>query len=143
MTRTSQYEYLLAVTPDEAAEEAYSDPEPDEAEDAFAVAAAMVREALRLAAAVALSDAVNGGILLGRMAGLSLAEIGQKNGMTKQAVHKRVLTIAASWPALGEVLTGAAARLDEEIAGRQAVIRTRQKTEKMRQEATRWMNRPN
>lgn len=143
MTRMSQYEYLLAVTPDEAAEEAYSDPEPDEAEDALRLAAAMVREALRLAAAVALSDAVNGGILLGRMAGLSLAEIGQKNGMTKQAVHKRVLTIAASWPALGAVLTGAAARLDEEIAGRQAVIRTRQKTEKRRQEATRWMNRPN
>ena len=103
----------------------------------------MVREALRLAAAVALADAVNGGILLGRMAGMSLAEIGQKNGMTKQAVHKRVLTIAARWPALGAVLTGAAAPLDEEIAGREAVIRTRQKTEKMRQEATRWMNRPN
>lgn len=143
MTRMSQYEYLLAVTPDEAAEETYSDTEPDEAEEAFRLAAAMVREALRLAAAVALSDAVNGGILLGRMAGLSLAEIGQKNGMTKQAVHKRVLAIAARWPALGEVLTGAAAHLDEEIAGRQAVIRTRQKTEKMRQEATRWMNRPN
>ena len=141
MTRMSQYEYLLATTP--ADEEAYSDPEPDEAEDAFAVAAAMVREALRIAAAVALSDAVNGGILLGRLAGLSLAEIGQQNGMTKQAVHKRVLTIAARWPALGEVLTGAAARLDEEIAGRQAVIRTRQKTEQMRREATSWMNKPN
>lgn len=141
MARMSQYEYLLATAP--ADEDAYSDYEPDEAEDAFRLAATMVREALRLAAAVALSDAVNGGILLGRMAGLSLAEIGQKNGMTKQAVHKRVLTIATSWPALGAVLTGAAAPLDEEIAGREAVIRTRQKTEKMRQEATRWMNRPN
>ena len=135
MTRMTQYEYMLSITPD---------PGPDDkAEDEYVIAATMVREALRLAADVALSDAVNGGILLGRMAGLSLAEIGQKNGMTKQAVHKRVLTIAARWPVLGEVLTGAAATLDEEIAGRQAVIRTRQKTEKMRQEATRWMNRPN
>lgn len=143
MARTSQYDYLLATTPDESAEASYDDPSPDEAEDAFRIAAAMVREALRLAAAVALADAVNGGILLGRMAGMSLAEIGQKNGMTKQAIHKRVCAISVRWPALGEVLTGAAVPLDEEIAGRQAVIRTRQKTEKMRQEATRWMNRPN
>ena len=135
MTRMTQYEYMLSITPD---------PGPDDkTEDAYVIAATMVREALRLAADVSLSDAVNGGILLGRMAGLSLAEIGQKNGMTKQAVHKRVLTIAARWPALGEDLTGAAAHLDEEIAGRQAVIKTRQKTEKMRMEATRWMNKPN
>ena len=137
--KISQYEYLLATTP---AEEIDSEPE-DASEEVFRIAASMVREALRLAAEVALTDAVNGGILLGRMAGMSLAEIGQRQGMSKQAVHKRVLAIAGRWPPLAEVLTGAMNPLDEEIVGQQTVIKNRQQTENMRQEATRWMNRPN
>jgi DNA-directed RNA polymerase specialized sigma24 family protein len=132
--RISQYEYLLATTPA---------PESEDAEEtALALAASMTREALRLVAQVALGDAVDGGVLLGRMAGMSLAEIGQRLGMSKQAVHKRVRGMARAWPPLAAALTGAANPLDETVAD-QDVLRTRSETERIRQEATRWMNRPN
>ncbi len=148
MAKTSQYDFLLATTPDESAAHPYDfDPDDDPAADgggeAFRLAATMAREAFRLAADVALADAVNGGILLARMAGLSLAEIGARLGMSKQAVHKRVMAMARRWPALGEVITGATAPLDEEAAGRQSFIDTYRKLEKIRQEATRWMSKPN
>lgn len=134
MRRISQYEYLLATTPA---------PESEDAEEtALALAASMTREALRLVAQVALGDAVDGGVLLGRMAGMSLAEIGQRLGMSKQAVHKRVRGMARAWPPLAAALTGAANPLDETVAD-QDVLRTRSETERIRQEATRWMNRPN
>lgn len=144
MTRISQFDYMLATTPDESAGPPYgADPAEPGADEAYAVAASMVREALRLAADVALDDAVNGGVLLGRMAGLSLAEIGGRLGMTKQAVHKRVLAISQRWPHLGEAIGGAAAPLDEEAVGTRVIVENIRKIERTRQEATRWMNKPN
>jgi len=59
MDKISQYDYMEAVTPAPS-----YDPEPPE-DEALAVAASMVREALRLAALGALSDPVNGGICWG------------------------------------------------------------------------------
>ncbi len=137
MSQIAQYDYLLATTPAED-----SHPWDEGADELLPVAASMVREALRLAALVALSDPVNGGILLGRMAGLSLSEIGQRSHMTKQAVHKRIVAIGRRFPALAGVLTGSPTALDETVACA-GVDRTMKETEHIRQEATRWMNRAN
>ena len=137
MPRIAQYDYLLATTPAED-----RPPWDDERDELLPVAASMVREALRLAATVALADPVNGGILLGRMAGMSLSEIGMRNRMTKQAVHKRIVAIARRFPALAGVLTGSSTALDETVACAR-VDRTMKETEHIRQEATRWLNRAN
>ena len=135
MDKISQYDYMEAVTPAPS-----YDPEPPE-DEALAVAASMVREALRLVADVTLSDHTNGRILLARMAGMSLAEIGSRLGMTKQAVHKRVITIACNWPALASALTDSAPV--DDIAVDIGLMKTQEETRKIRQEATRWMNKPN
>ena len=135
MADMSQYEYMLAVTPDEAPEE-----KPD---DSFSAAASMLREALRLIAEVLEDDADDGAILAWRFAGLSMAEIGGRLGMTKQAVHKRIRNIAQRWPSLGKAISGATAPLDERIVGKVSIVENYQKLEKIRQEATRWMNKPN
>lgn len=119
-------------------------PDDDEEElSSLKQAAHMLREALRLIADVSIDDQTNGVILLSRMAGLSLAEIGSRMGMSKQAVHKRVMVISRQWPPLADVLTGTAAALDEAIAGNQKIIETRNELDRIRQEATRWMNKPN
>lgn len=135
MDKISQYDYMEAVTPAPS-----YDPEPPE-DEALAVAASMVREALRLVADVTLSDSTNGRILLARMSGMSLAEIGSRLGMTKQAVHKRVITIACNWPALASALTDSAPV--DDIAVDIGLMKTQEETRKIRQEATRWMNKPN
>ena len=137
MSRIAQYDYLLATTPAED-----RPPWDDERDELLPVAASMVREALRLAALVALSDPVNGGILLGRMAGMSLSEIGMRNRMTKQAVHKRIVAIGRRFPALAGVLTGSPSALDETVACAR-VDQTMRETEHIRQEATRWLTRAN
>ena len=135
MDKISQYDYMEAVTPAPSYE-----PEPPE-DEALAVAASMVREALRLVADVTLSDSTNGRILLARMSGMSLAEIGSRLGMTKQAVHKRVITIAYNWPALASALTDSAPV--DDVAVDISLMKTLEETRKIRQEATQWMNKPN
>lgn len=135
MDKISQYDYMEAVTPAPSYE-----PEPPE-DEALAVAASMVREALRLVADVTLSDSTNGRILLARMSGMSLAEIGSRLGMTKQAVHKRVITIAYKWPALASALTDSAPV--DDVAVDIGLMKTLEETRKIRQEATQWMNKPN
>ena len=116
----------------------YEPPPPDPVE----IAAGMLREALQLIATVALSDAENGQIVLSRMAGKSLSEIGISLHISKQAVHKRVLSIADRWPHL------AAAICDKtpaayDVADHVAILAKQHRLEKKRQEATRWMSRPN
>lgn len=135
MAEISQYDYMLATTPEE---------EPDEQpDDAFRLAASMLRESLRIIAEVFMSDASDGIILLLRFSGMSLAQIGDKRGMSKQAVHKRIVNMARKWPQLAEALISTA-DYDAELAGHEMkVTQTIQATNARWREATRWMNRQN
>jgi hypothetical protein len=134
MQKASKFEVISATIPA---------PEPKEYEDdPFNIAAGMVREVIRLLADVATPDYVNGMIVLNRMAGLSLAETGSKLGMSKQAVHKRIIAIITKWPQLADALTDRAP-LDEDMTGKIQVLKTMEEDNKIRQEVTRWMNRPN
>lgn len=135
MADISQYEYMLATTPED---------KPDEqADEAFRMAASMLRESLRLISEVFLSDASDGIILLLRFSGMSLAQIGDKRGMSKQAVHKRIVNMARKWPQLADALINTA-DYDAELAGHEIkVTQTIQATNARWREATRWMNRQN
>lgn len=118
-------------------------PDDDEEElSSLKQAAHMLREALRLIADVSIDDQTNGVILLSRMAGLSLAEIGSRMGMSKQAVHKRVVLIVSKWPPLADAMNTPAA-MDEHMAGPVHLVRKIENDTKQRQEATRWMQRKN
>jgi predicted DNA-binding protein YlxM (UPF0122 family) len=135
MAEISQYDYMLATTPEEEPEE--------QQEDAFRLAASMLRESLRLIAEVFMSDASDGIILLLRFSGMSLAQIGDKRGMSKQAIHKRIVNMAHKWPQLADALISTA-DYDAELAGHEIrVTQTIQATNARWREATRWMNRQN
>ena len=135
MADISQYEYMLATTPED---------EPDEqADEAFRMAASMLRESLRLIADVFMSDASDGIILLLRFSGMSMAQIGDKRGMSKQAIHKRIVNMGRKWPQLADALINTA-DYDAELAGHEIkVTQTIQATNARWREATRWMNRQN
>jgi len=131
----TQYDYMLATTPEDEAEE--------KPEDAFALAAGMLRESLRLIAEVMTYDSHDGVILAWRFSGMSLAQIGDKMGMSKQAVHKRIGNMARKWPQLSEALTSSA-DYDQYLAGHDiCVMKTVQATNSRWREATRWMDRKN
>jgi hypothetical protein len=135
MAEISQYDYMLATTPEEEPEE--------QQEDAFRLAASMLRESLRLIAEVFMSDASDGIILLLRFSGMSLAQIGDKRGMSKQAIHKRIVNMARKWPQLADALINTA-DYDADLAGHEIrVTQTIQATNARWREATRWMNRQN
>jgi hypothetical protein len=135
MAEISQYDYMLATTPVEEPEE--------QQEDAFRLAASMLRESLRLIAEVFMSDASDGIILLLRFSGMSLAQIGDKRGMSKQAIHKRIVNMARKWPQLADALINTA-DYDADLAGHEIrVTQTIQATNARWREATRWMNRQN
>ncbi len=135
MAEISQYDYMLATTPEEEPEE--------QQEDAFRLAASMLRESLRLIAEVFMSDASDGIILLLRFSGMSLAQIGDKRGMSKQAIHKRIVKMARKWPQLADALINTA-DYDADLAGHEIrVTQTIQATNARWREATRWMNRQN
>jgi hypothetical protein len=135
MAEISQYDYMLATTPKEEPEE--------QQEDAFRLAASMLRESLRLIAEVFMSDASDGIILLLRFSGMSLAQIGDKRGMSKQAIHKRIVNMARKWPQLADALINTA-DYDADLAGHEIrVTQTIQATNARWREATRWMNRQN
>jgi hypothetical protein len=135
MAEISQYDYMLATTPAEEPEE--------QQEDAFRLAASMLRESLRLIAEVFMSDASDGIILLLRFSGMSLAQIGDKRGMSKQAIHKRIVNMARKWPQLADALINTA-DYDADLAGHEIrVTQTIQATNARWREATRWMNRQN
>lgn len=135
MADISQYDYMLATTPED---------KPDEqADEAFRMAASMLRESLRLIAEVFMSDASDGIILLLRFSGMSLAQIGDKRGMSKQAIHKRIVNMAHKWPQLADALINTA-DYDAKLAGHEIrVTQTIQATNARWREATRWMNRQN
>lgn len=131
----TQYDYMLATTPEDEAEE--------KPEDAFALAAGMLRESLRLIAEVLTHDPNDGAILAWRFSGLSMAQIGGKMGMSKQAVHKRIGNMARKWPQLSDALTSSA-DYDQYLAGQDISVAQRiQATNARWREATRWMNRQN
>lgn len=135
MTEISQYDYMLQTTPER-------DPE-EQPGDSFAIAATMLRESLRLIAEVLTHDPNDGAILAWRFSGLSMAQIGGKMGMSKQAVHKRIGNMARKWPQLSEALTSSA-DYDAYLAGQDiSVTQTIQATNARWREATRWMNRQN
>jgi hypothetical protein len=135
MAEISQYDYMLATTPEEEPEE--------QQEDAFRLAASMLRESLRLIAEVFMSDASDGIILLLRFSGMSLAQIGDKRGMSKQAIHKRIVNMARKWPQLADALINTA-DYDADLAGHEIrVTQTIQATNARWRAATRWMNRQN
>jgi predicted DNA-binding protein YlxM (UPF0122 family) len=139
MQKITQYEYALETTPA---------PEPEDESQgqcAFALAASMLREALRLIAEVSDADTEDGVILTMRFAGLSLSEIGCRRKISKQAVHKRIRCMAARWPQLEDALVhSAGSGYDEHLAGlSDAILRKVQDNEKLRREKTKWMNKPN
>lgn len=135
MDEITQYDYLLETTPAEDQDESPC--------GSFATAAAMTREALRLVAEVFCADAEDGIVLLLRFAGLSLAQIGERRGMSKQAVHKRILSMASKWPQLADALASTA-NYDEALAGMEIAMAKRlHEIHAKRKDLTRWMNRQN
>lgn len=137
MQKITQYEYALKTTPA---------PEPEDESQgqcAFALAASMLREALRLIAEVSDADTEDGVILTMRFAGLSLSEIGCRRKISKQAVHKRIRSMAARWPQMEDALAQGAG-YDEHLARQSdAILLKMQDNEKLRREKTKWMNKPN
>ena len=138
--RISQYEYMQAVTP---AEDYNSEPDESRAEESpEAIAATMTREALRLVSEVFDWNSESGGVLLARFAGLSLAEIGARRGISKQAIHKRIRCIVEQWPQLGPVLLPNNS-YDEQMAEPKIINSKISDVNEKWKEATRWMKKVN
>lgn len=152
--RPSQYEVLMAITPakdtdfldfldpeDPLLTEYQADCDGDPPLTDFDRAATMLRESLRIIGEVCFTDRLAGMIVLWRMSGLSLAEIGARCRMSKQAVHKRIRIIAERWPMLSTAIDGDTPPYDPHAAGPLDTAKAAAKDAATRQSASAWMHR--
>lgn len=130
------YEYALGTVPARY-------PDDEEQEDLasnIAIAARMARMLVRHILASAGNDARSCMMMLQRSAGMTLAEIGMRHGVTKQAVYKRFAKIVARHPEMEEYLQlSKADRLDEAVSGPAELLEIRNRQHRKMKELSNWV----
>lgn len=98
MPDNPEYEYALATTVQEEPEE------PTEEAERLMLAGSMVRELLRASVEACDGDAGLLLVVLMRLSGRTLEEIGRSRGISRQAVCKRLHRLARRAPAFEHIL---------------------------------------
>jgi predicted DNA-binding protein YlxM (UPF0122 family) len=130
------YEYALGTVPAHTPE----DDELEQIEGELFTAAQMARMLIRHILNAAEDDACDCMMMLQRAAGLTLAEIGIRHRITKQAVHKRLTRIVKRHPEMDEYLQlKKAGRLDEHISGDVEILELRNKQHRKMKEVSTWI----